>query len=133
MRRLLLASFPFVLFACGGASAPAPAAETTATSGEEEESMQLDDSGGAGASPMITGWQSELNDLQSALDSDASQLSSTIQSGRCDDAGELAERICELADRICSIAEEHAEASPRCDDAEERCSRSRERVADECG
>jgi hypothetical protein len=125
-----LVSLLFVV-ACGGA--PAREAAPASTSGaEEEESVQLD-SAGASPEPMVVGWQSELNELERELDSDVQSLSTTIDASRCDDAGDLADRICELADRICGIAEDHPEASPRCDDAGDRCARSRERVADECG
>lgn len=117
--------------ACGGA--PAREAAPASTSGaEEEESVQLD-SAGASPEPMVVGWQAELNELERELESDVQSLSTTIDASRCDDAGDLADRICELADRICGIAEDHPEASPRCDDAGDRCARSRERVADECG
>lgn len=132
MRRAT-ALFVFVsVVACGGGSPSRETAPAPTSGAEDEESLQLD-SGGTEAEPMLAGWQSELSDLESAIEADERTLSTTIDASRCDDAGDLADRICELADRICGIAEEHPEASPRCDDAGDRCARSRERVADECG
>lgn len=123
--------FLVLVAACGGSPARQSAPAAMETSGEEEESVQLDAT--SDAEPMMVGWQVELDELEGSLDAELSSFSSTVSAGRCDDASDLTERICELADRICGIAEEHPEASPRCDDAEERCHRSRERFADECG
>lgn len=125
------AFFGVFLAACGG-SAPESSAPAATSGAEEEESVQLD-AVAEEPTPMLAGWQGELRELEGELDAETRSLSDSVDAGRCDDAGDLTDRICELADRICSIAEEHTEATPRCEDAEERCHRSRERVADECG
>jgi hypothetical protein len=76
-------------------------------------------------------WTEEL----ARLDQRLGDRIAAMDPARCDQAGELRDRICALADKLCELAERHPDRpdlEDRCADGRMRCDRARRVVGERC-